>query len=254
MAISVWRKKPRVLKESEYRKVIHVGVNGVTTPSEEKDHIYKIDDKTIKVLVSEGAIRRRTRTLTKQIFDYYEEEQIYSLDVVIILTGGIQFGKEIIEGIQKKNLERRIRENWIHITSYEDQQSTGNARIEKDFLYSIKGRHVLLVEDISDTLTTFDFIKQYALDNEYRKPASLKAVTLFDKLTPKRKKLVPVHEVTEFSPPKTIVDGIEYLSGFHLGKDIYLIGCGMDGSLGKDDNIFRAYPFIGHIVDKRRKY
>ncbi|NQV09384.1 hypothetical protein HQ529_06040 [Candidatus Woesearchaeota archaeon] len=249
MAQGDWKKSPTIIKDEQYYNIIHVGPNGVTTPEEKSNpHIINVDGKTIKVLISEGAIRKRIDSLADYLSEYYGEEKVSSIDVVATLTGGMVFGSDIGRALQSKDLSTMIRLNWYQLTSYDGEKSTGEPRIEKDLLHSIKGKHVLLTDDIADTLTTADFTYLLNWENKYRKPRSMKAVTLLNKSTDKRISDMNVHEVSDFSQIISHPEALEYISGFHLGKDIFLMGYGMDGP----NHFFRVYPFVGYIIDKRK--
>ncbi|KAL7746442.1 hypothetical protein RI367_008195 [Sorochytrium milnesiophthora] len=80
--------------------------------------------------------------------------------------------------------------DFIKVRSYENTSSTGNVHISlsEQELQAIKGKHLLLVEDIIDTGTTMVALlarlKQYS-------PASVRVVSLFVKRTPKSNGYIP---------------------------------------------------------------
>ena len=91
-------------------------------------------------------------------------------------------------------------------------------RITKDLDGDIKGRHVLMVEDIVDTGMALNYLLNYL---RTRQPASLKVCTLLDK---RARRLVDVP--------------LEY-SGFEI-PDEFVVGYGLD-YLEK----YRNLPFLG---------
>jgi hypoxanthine phosphoribosyltransferase len=95
---------------------------------------------------------------------------------------------------------------------------TQGVRITKDLDADIKGRHVLMVEDIVDTGMTLHYLLNYL---QTRHPASLKVCTLLDK---KVRRLVHVP--------------IDYV-GFEV-SDEFLVGYGLDHR-----ERYRNLPFIG---------
>jgi hypoxanthine phosphoribosyltransferase len=84
--------------------------------------------------------------------------------------------------------------------------STGEVRLTKDVEHSLRGKNVILVEDILDTGLTLTFLKRLLLGHE---PKSLRTAVLLDK--PSRRKL-PIE--------------VEYV-GFTIA-DKFVVGYGMD--------------------------
>ena len=107
---------------------------------------------------------------------------------------------------------------FIRLSSYgSGQQTSGRVKVVQGLRASIKGRHVLVVEDIVDTGITIAFLLDYL---KKKKPASLRLCALADK--PSRRR-VPVT--------------IDYL-GFTV-PDKFLVGYGLDC-----DEKFRNLPDI----------
>jgi len=93
-------------------------------------------------------------------------------------------------------------------------------RILKDLELNIKGRDVLLVEDIVDTGMTLNHVIEYL---QTKKPASVKVCTLLNK---EARRLVNVP--------------IDYV-GFEI-QDEFVVGYGLDFH-----ERFRNLPFIGTL-------
>jgi hypoxanthine phosphoribosyltransferase len=98
--------------------------------------------------------------------------------------------------------------DFMVVSSYEDKtESSGVVRILSDLGLNIGGRHVLIVEDIVDTGLTLDYIRDLLLA---RNPASLKIVTLLDKVD-RRVQQVPIDWVGFEIPDKFVVGyGLDY--------------------------------------------
>jgi hypoxanthine phosphoribosyltransferase len=107
----------------------------------------------------------------------------------------------------------------MSVSSYEGT-GQGAARILKDLDLSIKGRDVILVEDIVDTGMTLNTLIDYL---QTKKPASLKVATLLDK---RARRLVNVP--------------VDYV-GFEI-PDEFVVGYGLDFN-----QRFRNLPFIGTL-------
>ena len=69
-------------------------------------------------------------------------------------------------------------EVFLAISSYEGTESTGKFHIQSDLRAEIKGKDVLIVEDIVDSGLTIDFLKKHLAPHE---PASIKICTLLTK-------------------------------------------------------------------------
>ena len=92
--------------------------------------------------------------------------------------------------------------------------------MKKDISADIKGRHVVILEDIYDTGNSLTFVRDYLLAKE---PASLKICTLLDK--PERRK-----------PGVTLKP--EYV-GFTIPNE-FVVGYGLDFN-----EQYRNLPYIG---------
>jgi hypoxanthine phosphoribosyltransferase len=103
-----------------------------------------------------------------------------------------------------------------------DRKSSGQVRLTMDLRDNIKGRNVLLVEDIVDSGHTLSSIMELLAT---RKPASLKVCTLLDKAE-RRETDIPLDYVGFVIPNK-------YVFGYGLDLDEY----------------YRELPFIG-VVDE----
>ena len=110
--------------------------------------------------------------------------------------------------------------DFMCISSYGGTTSTGNVVVKKDLSADIKGRHVVILEDIYDTGHSLDFTYKYLLAKE---PASLKICTLLDK--PERRK-----------PGITLQP--EYV-GFTIPNE-FVVGYGLDYN-----EHFRNLPYVG---------
>ena len=109
---------------------------------------------------------------------------------------------------------------FMWISSYAGSDSTGNVVLTRDISTDIKGRHVLILEDIYDTGNSLSFVWDHLMAKE---PASLKVCTLLDK--PSRRK-----------PGITLQ--ADYV-GFTI-PNAFVVGYGMDY-----DEHYRNLPYIG---------
>lgn len=156
-------------------------------------------DENLKVLLEEEVIARRVAELADQISAEYEGKKLL---LICVLKGAVVFTSDLM-----RRLKIPVEIDFIAVSSYgSDTASSGVVRILKDLDSSIKGKDVLIVEDIVDTGLTLNYLRKNLLS---RQPRSLKIVTLLDK---------PARRQVEFIP--------DYC-GFEI-PDRFVIGYGLD--------------------------
>ena len=162
-----------------------------------------------KVLIPQDRLQKRVSELGAEISQAYEHKELL---LVAILKGSFVFAADLLRAI---TIQTSI--DFMAISSYGQQNSSGVVRITKDLDESIQGRSVLLVEDIIDTGLTANYLLQ-ALAR--RRPASIHICALLDKSA------------------RRIIDlPIEY-RGFEI-PDVFVVGYGMDYQ-----QRYRHLPFI----------
>ncbi len=164
---------------------------------------------TGKPFLSENNINTRIRELAEEITNDYNGK---SLVVVGLLKGAFMFFSDLVRHIQVP-----ITVDFIIASSYVMSSTSGKVKVHADIREQVRGRHVLLVEDIVDTGLTLNHIRDNLLS---RAPESLKICTLLDK---KERRVVNVP--------------LDYV-GFTVPNK-FLVGYGLDY-----DNQFRNLPYI----------
>ncbi len=191
----------KLLKKRDYLRLLAKYGYGPLAPEQVPD----ID----RVLISAAQIQRRVGELGARIsHDYAGKEPI----LIGVLRGVICFMSDLMRHISL----RAAAVDFMSVSSYEGNDS-GAARILKDLDENIKGRDVILVEDIVDTGMTLNHIMEYL---QSKRPASLKVCALLDKQA-RRIANVP----------------LEYV-GFEI-PDEFVVGYGLDFR-----QRFRNLPFI----------
>src|SRR5215467_3396109 len=106
--------------------------------------------------------------------------------------------------------------------------STGEVRLTKDVDQSLRGKNVILVEDILDTGLTLTFLKRLLLGHQ---PKSLRVAVLLDK--PSRHKLAVEADYVGFTVPDEFVVGygLDYVERFRNLADI----CVLAGTKGSEE-------------------
>lgn len=165
-----------------------------------------------KILVSHEEIEKRSYELGKQISKDYASAGEPPL-LVALLKGSVPFLAELI-----KHIDLDIQFDFMDVSSYSGTESVGDVKINKDLDCSIKGRSILLVEDIVDTGRTLKVVKEM-LKN--KGASDVKVVALLDK------------------PERRVVDIKAEYVGFEIPNE-FVVGFGLD----YDEN-YRNFPYVG---------
>jgi hypoxanthine phosphoribosyltransferase len=124
------------------------------------------------ILISAERIQERVGALARQIAADYRERR--PLTVVGVLTGSLMFLVDLV-----RHLDLPLRLGLIQASSYRGESTTpGELRIVPDLLPDVRGRHVLLLDDILDTGQTLSQLVRYLQNLE---PASLRVAVLLRK-------------------------------------------------------------------------
>lgn len=163
-----------------------------------------------RVLFSQEQLAERVAQLGRQISaDYRGKQPLF----VGILRGCILFYSDLM-----KNISVDCTMDFMCLSSYSGTSSTGQVRTMLDLRESIKGRHVVVVEDIVDTGLTLDYLMH---NLSSRGAASIEICCLLNK---------PCNRKVEVYP--------KYI-GFEVGNE-FVIGYGLDYN-----ELYRNLPYIG---------
>jgi len=169
----------------------------------------------LKILIRRDEIAKAVDRLASEIKKDYQGKQLLLIGV---LKGSFMFMADLI-----RQLDLPLELDFIGLSSYgAARDSSGRVRVVQGVKTSIKGRDILVIEDIVDTGITISFLLDYL---KKKQPASLKLCTLTDK--PSRRR-VPV--------------SIDYL-GFTVPNK-FIVGYGLDC-----DQRFRNLPDIYALED-----
>ena len=165
-----------------------------------------------EVLLSEEQIQAKVRELAEQLSkEYAGKNPVF----VGVLKGVVMFFADMV-----KRITVPCQIDFMWISSYKGTTSTNSMVLKKDVSADLKGRHVVILEDIFDTGNSLDFTYKHLLSKE---PASLKICTLLDK--PDRR-----------NPAVTLQ--ADYV-GFTIPNE-FVVGYGLDY-----DEYYRNLPYVG---------
>lgn len=170
---------------------------------------YEVD----RIILPSDEIKKRVKELGEEISRDYEKKNPL---LVCILRGAVIFLSDLI-----REIKIPVEIDFMAVSSYgSSTRSSGVVRILKDLNENIRGKHVVLVEDIVDTGLTLN----YLLKNlKSREPASLEICSF---LLKEGKQRVPLE--------------IKYL-GFVI-PDEFVVGYGLDYA-----QKFRNLPYVASI-------
>jgi hypoxanthine phosphoribosyltransferase len=170
-----------------------------------------------KVLISREQIEQRIAEMGRQISDDYRGRNPV---LVGVLRGSFVFLADLIRAVSIP-----LEVDFISVASYGSQKnSSGVVRLLQDLNTNIKGRDVILVEDIVDTGITLS----YLIDNlKTRNPASLVLCALLDKKERRQKE-----------------PGILKYVGFTI-PDKFVIGYGLDHA-----QQYRNLPYVSWVEEE----
>lgn len=175
------------------------------------------EDDLQSVLIPSGFIQDRIERLARDIFNDFASEPMVLL---CVLKGGYKFFADLSDRIQSlsRNSGRSLplSVDFIRLRSYLDDKSTGDIKISdgKDSLSDLKGKNVLVVEDIIDTgLTMVKLLEHLKQHN----PKSLRVASLLVKRAPTSNGYRP--DYTGFEVPNNFLIG--YALDFNeYGRDL----------------------------------
>lgn len=170
----------------------------------------------LEVLYGAAEIQNRIRELGAEITADHDGRDIV---LVGVLKGSCVFMADLM-----RSIDLMMTIDFMAVSSYKDgTKSTGDVEILKDLSNSIRGKHVIVVEDIVDTGLTLSRLLEIL---NSRGAASIKLASFLDKPEPRIK--------TELK--------IDY-TGFVVPNK-FVVGYGLDAA-GR----YRNLPFIAVVKD-----
>jgi len=149
----------------------------------------------LRILFSRQEIEAAVSRLAAEIRqDYHDKCPL----LIGILKGSFMFLADLI-----RHLDFPLEVDFIGLSSYgKGEQTSGKIKLVKPLGSSVKGREVLVIEDIVDTGLTTAFCLDYL---QQRKPASLKLCVLTDK--PSRRRVPVTIDYLGFTAPNKFLVG-----------------------------------------------
>jgi hypoxanthine phosphoribosyltransferase len=167
-------------------------------------------DEVASILFTDAQIARRVKSLACEIERDFRGRELV---VVSLLNGTVLFLADLI-----RQLNLPLRLDFIGVSSYGAGTESGELVFTKELRLDVRGRDVLLLDDILDTGKT---LSRVILKLQALKPRRIRTCVLLDK--PARR----AHDVEA-----------DYI-GFKI-PDVFVIGYGLDFA-----ERYRNLPFVG---------
>ncbi len=165
-----------------------------------------------QVLLSQEQIKARIGELGQALIaEYADKNPVF----VGVLKGVVVFYADMIRAF-----DAPCQLDFMWISSYEGTQSTGNIQVRQDVSADLRGRHVVVLEDILDTGRSLEFVCEHLRNKGV---ASLKVCTLLDK---------PGGRLPDVKMEADFV-------GFSI-PNAFVVGYGLDY-----DEQYRNLPYVG---------
>jgi hypoxanthine phosphoribosyltransferase len=173
------------------------------------------ENHRLRVLFDEDTIAKRNSEMVEEIL----AAQPRDLLVVAVLKGSFMFAADLIRAMHRAGLSPQV--EFVHLSSYREAQvSSGQVTILKDVTSDVRGRDILLVDDILESGRTLAFAKDLLMA---RGAGRVLSAVLLEK------------------PHKRAVNIKADFVGFTC-PDLFVVGYGMDVA-----HSYRQLPFVGVI-------
>ena len=167
-----------------------------------------MDDDIARVLISHAQIERRVRELAEQIAADHRGVMAdgEGITIIAVLTGAMIFCSDLM-----RQLPMRMKIGLLGVSSYPGAsvRAQGASVLSKQ-TGDLRGRHVLVIDDILDSGNTIRLVKGMLMEHE---PASVKGCVLLRKQTEGARRTAV--EYVGFDIPD------EFVVGYGLDYDDY---------------------------------
>lgn len=169
-----------------------------------------------EILLTEQQLADKTKELAKRISDDYRGKEFV---MVSVLKGGFIFAADLV-----RQMDIDVDINFMAVSSYgSGTRSSGNVKIIKDLDSDIRGKHVLIVEDIIDSGNTLSYLAELMKE---RGAVDVRICTILNK------------------PSRREVDIDVAYVGYDI-PDEFVVGYGLDY-----DEKYRNLPYLGTLKEE----
>ncbi len=170
----------------------------------------------IEVLITTQELTNRVNTLAQEI----ARDMTSDIMIVSLLRGSFVFTADLIRALHFSGVQPQV--DFMTLASYgNNTSSSGKVQIIRDIVEDVRGREILIVDDILESGNTLTFARNLIRE---RGAASIKIAVMLEK------------------PNKRKVEIDADFVGFKI-PDKFVVGYGLDYA-----NYYRELPFIGAIT------
>ena len=155
-----------------------------------------MDKDILEILLTEEQIQSKIEELGQILTEEYKDKNPV---IVGVLKGVVVFYADMI-----RQIKTPCQMDFMWISSYKGTSSTGKMLVRQDISADIKGRHVLILEDIFDTGNSLEFTVNHLKSKE---PASIKICTFLDKPEGRRPGVTLKADYVGYTIPNKFVVG-----------------------------------------------
>lgn len=149
-----------------------------------------------RILISQEQIQEKVTEFAKILSDEYAGKNPVFVGV---LKGVVMFYADVV-----KQVTVPCQLDFMWLSSYGSGTTSGKMVVKQDVSTDLKGRHVVILEDIYDTGHSLSFAYEHLLSKE---PASIKIVTLLDKPSRRDPKVTLQPDYVGYVVPNEFVVG-----------------------------------------------
>jgi hypoxanthine phosphoribosyltransferase len=167
----------------------------------------------LQLLFSRSLISNQVERLAAEISRDYANREVLLIGV---LKGSFLFFADLVRAITSPTLI-----DFVRLASYgSETQSSGIVEMRKDLEFSIKGRDVIIVEDIIDSGFTLETLYHLLLQRE---PDSLRICTLIDKRARREVPIEADYIGLSMNDGFIVGYGLDFDERYRNLPDIYLV-------------------------------
>ena len=172
-------------------------------------------ERKIRVLFDENTIARRNEELARSIAETATERLL----VIAVLRGSFIFAADLLRAMHRAGMSPQV--EFMQLSSYrEGTVSSGCVEITKDIEGDVRGRDVLIIDDILESGRTLAFAKDLLMARGAKRVLT---AVMIEK---------PGHRAVNFD-----ADFVGFVS-----PDVFIVGYGMDVA-----HSYRELPFVGVV-------
>lgn len=157
----------------------------------------------MRILLSEKEVRKGVQQLAENVTEKYGNQE---LTIVGLMTGSIVLMADLI-----RLLEMPLRVGVIQTASYRNSTTGGPLSINDSMLPEIRGKHVLVVDDIFDTGKTMDRVFRVLMEHH---PKSIRSVVLLFKTGKQQVDYRPDFVAFDIPDEFVVGYGLDYCDGY----------------------------------------